>query len=154
MNCSFDHYLIRSYHPEDAEDLYRIFSDPKIMYFLEKTYTLDETVQFIQKYGMNASPYVYALEDRKTQKLAGHVIFHRYDEDSMEIGWVLAGGYQGRGLSERITEELIRCGVKKGFRNYVIECSPDHQAVIHIAEKTGFVYELNAEGLLVFRRTV
>lgn len=154
MNCSFDHYLIRSYRSTDAEDLYGILSDPQLMRFMDKTYTMEETAQFLSRYALGPSPYVYALEDLRTGKLAGHIIFHRYDEKSLEIGWIISADHQGRGLAQRITEELIQYGLQKNFRNYVIECSPEHQAVIHIAEKMGFHYELNEDGLLVFRKTV
>jgi len=42
-------------------------------------------------HGMTAEPRVYALAERATGKLIGHVVFHRFEDDSVfELGWILS----------------------------------------------------------------
>lgn len=153
MYLTFSHYIIRDYLQSDLKSLQEITGDPDLMKEMDHPYTMEETEEFLRRYGLNDPPYVYALEDAETKKLAGHIIFHPYDEDSYEAGWIIHPSYQGRGLAQKCTEQLTKEGMKNGIRRFVMECTAANSASRHVIEKCGFEYSGTGEdGLLVFRK--
>jgi len=153
MLLQFSHYMIREYQTSDAQGLHEIIGDPDLIKEMDHPYTEKETEEFLWKYGLNDHPYVYALEDTDTGKLAGHIIYHPYDEDSFEIGWIIHPSYQGRGLAQMCTEQLIQEGISNGVSRFVMECTAENSASRHVIEKCGFQYcGTGEDGLPVFRK--
>lgn len=56
----------------------------------------------------------------------GYVIYHDYDDSSMELGWVLNKSAWGKGYAAKLTEELIQKATRSG-KNSVIECAPEQE---------------------------
>ncbi len=86
---------IRRLRPSDAEALYRILSDRQVMRYLEPPYDRLQTEQFLREAGLAEPPLVYGTEE--DGRLLGYVIYHAYDPDSMELGWVLSPDCWGKG---------------------------------------------------------
>lgn len=101
--------IIRKMRENDLEPLYLLLSDPRVMKYMEPPYSLGQTERFLRSCGMSDEPLVYAVENE--EGFAGYVIFHDYEDDSMEIGWVLYRKYWGRGYASELTRQLI----EKGF---------------------------------------
>ena len=80
----------------------------------------------------------------------GYVIYHAYDEDSVEIGWVLAREYWGMGYASALTKRMINQARHEG-KSVVIECDPGQEITKHIALKSGFVRTGERDGLNVYR---
>lgn len=120
---------IRKMRPGDADALYRLLSDPAVMRYLEP-------------------PLVYAAEENGD--FIGYVIYHAYDEQSVEIGWVLLPEYWGRGYASALTERLIG-RARQEQKSVVIECAPAQAATKRIAVKKGFRACGNCDGLAVYR---
>ena len=80
----------------------------------------------------------------------GYVIYHAYDADSVEIGWVLLPEYWGRGYASALTERLIG-RARQEQKSVVIECAPAQAATKRIAVKKGFRACGNCDGLAVYR---
>ena len=129
--------VIRHMKEGDLEHLYRLLSDPKVMKHLEPPFTKEKTAAFLRKAGLSEPPLIYAVE--KDGAFIGYVIYHDYDEDSMEIGWVLYPEYWGRGCASSLTEQLVKKAFSSG-KQAVIECSPEQEATRHIAMRSGFQY--------------
>ena len=87
---------IRRLRPSDAEALYRILSDQQVMRYLEPPYDRLQTEQFLREAGLAEPPLVYGTEE--DGRLLGYVIYHAYDPDSMELGWVLSPDCWGRAM--------------------------------------------------------
>ncbi len=139
---------IRSMTKSDLEPLFGLLSDARVMRFLEPPYTREKTWEFLIKAGLSDPPLIYAVEENG--RFIGYVIYHDYDEDSMEIGWVLYPAYWGKGYATHLTKLLIeRAFASK--KQVVLECAPDQEATKHIALKNGFSYERLIDGLDVFR---
>ena len=140
--------LIRKMVPEDLDELYRLLSDPAVMRFLEPEFTRESTEKFLSEAGMSDPPAVYAAEH--DGRFIGYVIYHGYDEKSMEIGWVLLPEYWGKGLASGLTELLISEASASG-KDAVIECVPEQEATKRIALRYGFTYEGREDGLDIYR---
>ena len=126
---------IRRLRPSDAEALYRILSDRQVMRYLEPPYDRLQTEQFLREAGLAEPPLVYGTEE--DGRLLGYVIYHAYDPDSMELGWVLSPDCWGKGYASRLTDRLVELAHRAG-KTVVIECVPEQTVTRHIAEKKGF----------------
>ena len=139
---------IRKMNKNDLEPLYELLSDPRVMQYLEEPYTKEKTEQFLIDAGLSDPPLIFAVD--KGDTFIGYVIFHDYDELSMEIGWVLNPSEWGKGYASCLTEILIE-KASNFHKQSVIECSPEQAITKHLALKHGFVYEGGRDGLDVYR---
>ena len=140
---------IRKMRESDLEPLFELLSNEQVMRYIEPPYTEERTASFLKTAGLSETPLIYAVE--RGDRFIGYVIFHDYDENSMEIGWVLHPSHWGKGCASCLTEQLIdQCRVLG--KQPVIECSPEQETTKHIARKYGFEYIGNEDGLDVFRR--
>ena len=140
--------IIRRMREEDLEPLHRLLSDSSVMKYLEPPFSTERTETFLKNYGMKEAPLVYTVEDENG--FAGYVIYHPYDQDSMEIGWVLYPEYWGKGYASELTEQLIE-KARTAKKALIIECDPGQSVARHIAEKYGFTCLGEKEGLIMFR---
>lgn len=120
----------------DFEPLCKLLSDPKVMKYLEAPYSEKQTEQFLSEAGLAENPLIYAVE--KDKQFIGYVIYHSYDKDSIEIGWVLYPYCWGQGIASVLTEQMLEENAKIG-KHTVIECVPEQKSTIRIAEKFGFI---------------
>ena len=139
---------IRKMRPGDADALYRLLSDPAVMRYLEPPFDRAQTEDFLRRAGLAEPPLVYAAEENGD--FIGYVIYHAYDEQSVEIGWVLLPEYWGRGYASTLTERLIG-RARQEQKSVVIECAPAQAATKRIAVKKGFRACGNCDGLAVYR---
>ena len=140
---------IRRMDEGDADALYGVLSDTEIMKYLEPPYSREATVQFLHDAGICEPPLVWAVDDARG-RFIGYVIYHKYDEHSMELGWVLARNEWGKGYAGALNKMLIEQARKAGM-DAVIECSPEQAATKAIAEKHGFTYCGMDSGCEVYR---
>ncbi|MBO5352986.1 MAG: GNAT family N-acetyltransferase [Lachnospiraceae bacterium] len=143
--------IIRGFVMNDAAELYNVLSDEKVMEYIEPAFTMEQTKAFIDEAGLCEPPLVYALEWKENHLVIGHVIFHLYEEDSYEIGWIINREYWGRGIADEVTRALIEYARGLDISSCVIECDTEQTASKHIALKNGFVYEGEEDGCDVYR---
>ena len=132
---------IRNFRMEDADDLYEVLSDKDVMMYVEGAFDRERTKEFIRAAGMCEIPLVYAIVWNRTGKVIGHAIFHQYEGNDYEIGWILNKEYWGKGIADEVTKELIRYARQLGISSCVIECDTKQNASKKIALKNGFAYE-------------
>lgn len=138
---------IRKFSELDFEPLHCLLSDPKVMLYLEPPYSREQTRSFLQA-ALSDHPPVYAVE--LDGCLIGYVIYHAFDQDSMEIGWVLFPEHWGKGYASELTKQMADKARKAG-KSLVIECDPEQEATKHIAVKHGFVRSGRNDGLDIYR---
>ena len=141
---------IRKMKQEDLGSLYTLLSNEEVMRFLEPPFSEEQTKEFLETQGLTNEPRVFAVAD-KDDLFIGYVIYHPYDERSMEIGWVLSPKIWKQGIASHLTEKLIEKATAEG-KDIVIECVPEQFATKQIADKYGFTYLGKSEGLDIYRR--
>jgi [ribosomal protein S5]-alanine N-acetyltransferase len=134
---------IRYFNENDLEYLYRLLSDKEVMRFLEPPYTKEKTARFLSDAGLCDKPLIYAVDDQDG-KFIGYVIYHVYEENSYEIGWVLYQEEWHKGYTQELTQMLIR-DAKEKSRDLVIECLPEQEISRHVALSNGFEYYGNVD---------
>jgi RimJ/RimL family protein N-acetyltransferase len=132
-----DRMKIRKITGSDMQDLYEVLSDPAVMKYIEPPFSMEQTKQFLKDYGLCEPPKIYAAET-DDGKFVGYVIFHEYDPDSMEIGWLIKKKYWHKGYATELTKMLIEKTRKLG-KDAMIECASDQEITKKIAIKAGFL---------------
>ncbi len=143
---------IRMFDESDLMNLYGTLSDPDVMKYIEPVFDIDKTREFLHSAALSDPPLIYAAEDNNG-KYIGYVIYHDYDEISVELGWLLNKQEWGKGYASGLTELLISKAKREG-KNAVIECDPNQAVTKHIAKKNGFVYDGSSDGCDVYRLTI
>lgn len=143
--------VIRKMNENDYEPLCRLLSDDRVMEHLEPPFSDKRTKQFMEGNGLSEPARIFSVD--KDNEFIGYVIYHPYDDDSMEIGWVLSPEYWGRGIATTLTEMLVQQAREEG-KKAIIECSPKQKATKCIAEKCGFQYQGKADGLDIYTRAL
>ena len=138
---------IRKMTESDLLNLYGTLSDSEVMKYIEEPYTLDKTKDFLERAALIEKPLIYAAED--DGNYIGYIIYHEYEQNTNEIGWILNKSAWGKGYACKLTEMLIEKTRLDG-KNAIIECSPKQEATKHIADKYGFEYKGPKDGLDVF----
>ena len=86
--------------------------------------------------------------EEKTERQ--YVIFHDYDEENMEIGWILKRDVWGKGYASILTKMLI-AECRKLRKGAIIECDPRQAVTEHIAKKHGFKFSGKRDGCDVYK---
>ena len=139
---------IRNMQLGDADTLYGLLSDPEVMRYLEPPFDRERTEAFLHHAGLTEPPLIYAAEENGA--FIGYVIYHAYDKESVEIGWVLLPEYWGHGYASTLTDRLI-ARARQEQKGVVIECAPTQEATKRIAAKKGFRDCGICGGLAVYR---
>lgn len=147
MELTTERCLVRNMKIEDADDLYQVLSNEYVMQHIEPVFDIQRTKDFIQGAGLCESPLVYAIVWKVTGRVIGHVIFHSYEKNDYEIGWVLNKDYWEMGIADEVTKELINYAKYLGVESCVIECDTEQIASKKIAIKNGFVYDDKLDNL-------
>lgn len=128
---------VRRFEPTDLDELAGLLADAEVMRYLEPPFTREQTENFLKAAGLAENPLIYAVEDAENC-FVGYVIYHRYDDEFDELGWVLRRDRWGQGYASELTAAMVS-DVRRRGRRALIECSPDQTATRVIAEKCGFV---------------
>ena len=83
---------IRKFTNNDLTELYNLLSDEAVMEFIEPPFSWEKIANFLNSVALVDPPLIYAVEDF-SQKFIGYAIFHEYDNDSFELGWILNKRY-------------------------------------------------------------
>lgn len=140
---------IRCMTEKDLGPLAELLSDARVMRYLEPPFSSEQSRTFLDEAGLAEPPLIYAVED--CCGFVGYVIYHEFDETSVEIGWVLAPRAWGQGYAAELTRVLLGWAQAAG-KDVVIECVPEQVATRRIAERFGFSLAGEHDGLIVFRR--
>ena len=141
MNIETERLIIRKLNLNDLYPLYKVLSNKEVMKYIEEPFTIEKTEKFIKNVGVLKKPLVYAIEFKDTNEVIGHVIYHEYDKNSYEIGWIINNSYWGLGIANEITQRFIEYSNIIGIKELVIECNSKQTISKHIALKNKFIYE-------------
>ena len=149
MDLCIGAFYIRDFRPDDIQTLYGILSDPAVMEYIEPPYSYEKTAVFLQVNGLDTPRKIYALAD-KNDSVIGQIIFHPYEKDAWEIGWILHESCWGRGIATAVTLALVERCREMGVSRCVIECDPAQSVTRHIAEICGFSRIEDRDGLACY----
>ncbi len=138
MRIETARFVTRPFRLDDADALYALLADPRVMRFIEAPYSREQTLAFLQSAGLCDPPLIWALVDKQTQAFAGQLIFHAYDSTHFELGWIFPKALWHTGAASEVTEAVLAYAQKAGIPGLIIECDREQRVTRHIAEKFGF----------------
>ncbi|MFI5203330.1 MAG: GNAT family N-acetyltransferase, partial [Flavobacteriales bacterium] len=146
---STERLILRRVEKTDAEDLFALRSDVRMMKYLGRPMatSIDDAVKMIDLYNdalekNEGITWAVALKD--TGKMIGTIGFWRIDKVNhrAEIGYMLHADYWGKGLMhEAIVTALHYAFTHLKFHSIEAHANPENTASLHILEKNGFVRE-------------
>ena len=141
--------LLREIMPSDAEALFRMRSDERVMRYLGRPMQTEvsEAAQLIDNIRHNfaeneALTWAISLQDNST--LIGTIGFWKMHKahHRTEIGYALNADYWGRGImDEAMTAAIEYCFKVLNFHSIEANTAPENVASGRILEKHGFVQE-------------
>lgn len=144
-----DRLVIRKFKKSDVDNLYQLLSDEDIMRYMEPPYSRERVISFLDAVGLCDPPLILAVEDFQNN-FVGYVIYHPYEKDSYEIGWVLQKEHWHKGYAKELTKALIE-DAKQKTKFLILECHPQQTATKKIALKNHFLYMGQEDGCDIYR---
>ncbi|MBV9926940.1 MAG: GNAT family N-acetyltransferase [Acidobacteria bacterium] len=146
--------ILRRFTPEDAEENYRIYTDPENMRFMGRR---PDSVEF-ERYHLRrhiADYYdvhdfgLWAVVLKEDGRLVGRcgLIYQPVEGTrEVEVSYLIDRHYWGRGLATEAARETVRLGFERyGLRRIVAMINPLNVASVRVAEKVGLRYERDAD---------
>lgn len=107
---------LRPFLFEDAEDFYKIASNPDNLQFIFPAQAdLAETQYVLANYFMKNPLGVWAICDKETNRMIGSIKFEKLDEikGEAELGYFLRKDFWGKGLMTEAVKELVYLSFEK-----------------------------------------
>jgi ribosomal-protein-alanine N-acetyltransferase len=146
--------ILRSWRADDAEVLFEINNDSKVIEFLPKALTRQECQNFINKENAQIAQKgfgLWACELKKTNELIGFVglgipNFESHFTPCVEIGWRLSFKHWGNGYAT----EAAKMALKIGFENFNLKeivsfTTAQNAASIAVMQKIGMTRDKNGD---------
>lgn len=151
MNIETRRLILRHFTPNDADELYHIYSNRDLFKYMsnEKPLLRDQTRLLIYSLIENWQQHrfgVWALIDKKDKKLIGHCGFKFLDNtQEIQIGYLLLKSYWGNGLGTEAASTALKYGFEVArFERVVAIAKPENVASRRVMEKVGMKYDKNA----------
>lgn len=126
----------------DRYDLHEIVGNPDNLRFVfPSTGSQSETDIFMVHYFMKEPLGIWAICDKKTDKLIGVIRFEKINpqQKSAEFGYFLNQHYWGQGLMTEAVATLADLAFSAmGLQRLILIAHLENQSSIGVAEKTGF----------------
>ena len=145
--------ILRRFREADFPAAQQYLGDPEVMGWVGPPFSPEETRAFLEKYALAAGPLVYALVEKESSRLAGHVIFHAYPglPGCWELGWVLGRAFWGRGYAFEVSHALLAAAQDcHRISRVILEAHPENRASLRLIRRLGAVPEGEGDGLLRF----
>lgn len=133
----------------DTEELFRIWSDPKVTEFLvlDPFTTSDEAagmVRLLEELPVDGAGRRWTIIERATGRVMGTLGFHnvKRDHHRAEIGYEIAPAFWGAGLMSEALQRLIEyCFQKEGLNRLEAFVNEGNNRSYRVLERNGFILE-------------
>ena len=146
--------ILRRFTSEDAEENYRIYTDPDNMRFMGRPPDSVESERYnlrrhIANYYDRHDFGLWAVVLKEDGRLVGRCgLLCQQIEDSreVEVSYLVDKHYRGRGLATEAAREVVKLGFEKyGLPRLVAVIHPENVASVRVAEKIGMRYERDVD---------
>ena len=146
--------VLRRLTVDDLDDLFSLYHGPDVRkYYSEGIPSYEETRQELEwminhcyaKYGFG----MWATIEKKTGKFMGRCGLTPMDiegREEIEVGYMLAREYWGRGLATEAARAILHYGFEQvGLVRLICVINPGNQASGRVAEKIGMRLEIDGD---------
>jgi len=140
---------LRGFRPDDAEALYAVHSDPRVMRYWSFPAWTDPAqarakIATVLDERARGAVYAWVVADTASDRLIGSVAAFALDRvhRRAEIGYSLHADWQGRGLAQEALRAVLAFLIDEaGFERIEADIDPRNAASCRLAERVGFVRE-------------
>ncbi len=144
-----DRLLLRPFRSSDAQDIFDMYSDPKVMRFWssppwESVERAHEVIERDIKAFQNGEHLCLVLERAEDSRLIGQCTLFKFSESCRraEIGYCLASWTWGNGYMNEALRAIIHYGFERLNLNRIeADIDPLNEASVKTVERLGFVRE-------------
>lgn len=143
--------VIRSFRPDDWQDLYAYLSDASVVKYepyepFTPTQAKDEAARRAEL------PDFLAVCLRSSGKLIGNLYFAPREFGTFELGYVFAANYQGQGYATESAHALLDDAFKnKQIRRVIAKCNPENRPSWALMERLGMRREGHLRKNIAFK---
>lgn len=140
MYIKTNRMVIRDFHVNDVNDMYDILGDDETMRNCEPAYTMEKTTEFLQKFCIDKKGAVAAVEE-ETNKVIGYILFHKFEEDMYEMGWIFNREFWGQGYAFEACKAMIDYAFDSMNVHKIFAETIDEIKSVHLMKKLGMKLE-------------
>ncbi len=140
MYIETNRMVIRDFHVNDVNDMYDILGDDETMRNCEPAYTMEKTTEFLQKFCIDQKGAVAAVEE-ETNKVIGYILFHKFEEDMYEMGWIFNREFWGQGYAFEACKAMIDYAFDSMNVHKIFAETIDEIKSVHLMKKLGMKLE-------------
>jgi ribosomal-protein-alanine N-acetyltransferase len=136
--------ILRDYKQSDLEDMHRLWSDAKVMYYLDDMLTtnIEETAKYLKIGLENADGRYFCICDKSGTYMGsvGYTITAITPFGKIvHMGWMLLPEFSGRGLMTEAVKKMIEFAfAQDNCIRITTGCYSEHIASRRVIEKAGF----------------
>lgn len=140
-----DRLVIRDYTEADLNDMHRLWSDKKTMYYLDDILcnTIEDTAEYLKNGLENADGHYFCICDKATENYMGSIGYTIIDTTplgkTVHMGYMLLPEYHKHGYMPEATKKVIEFAFAKDDCIRINSgCHKDNDASRKVLEKAGF----------------
>lgn len=123
IHIETERLILRRFREKDLDDLYEYLSDEEVVRFEPyRPMSLDEVRENLS-WRIGAEEMI-AVEDKATGKLLGNLYLAREEFETMELGYVFARAFWGKGYAKESCAALIDLCFQEGVHRIIAHCDP------------------------------
>ena len=134
------HLLLRPYTMADLEDFHAMVGDAEVVRFEPYApQNLEGARRMLQE--RIACGEFLAVAHKADGRVIGNIYLGRRPFDALEIGYVFARAYWGRGYATQACRAAVEWAFAQGAHRIYAECDPCNAASWRLLERLGFARE-------------
>jgi ribosomal-protein-alanine N-acetyltransferase len=140
-----DRLILQIWEFRDAADLFEICSDPEVMLRIgdglpfEKIEQAEKFIDWAISKQKTDGFSRWAVVEKESNKVIGSCGFTRLNNGEVELGYLLACEFWGKGLATEAAAACVEYGFKElGLNGLVALTDLDHSQTHRVLEKAGF----------------
>lgn len=144
--------VLRRWEERDRTPFAVMNADPEVMTYFAAPLTMDESNAALDRYNMQLERdgfTMFAAELRSTRELAGVIgmqtmrdVVPNLPQPAVEIGWRLAGRFQGKGLATEGARSVLEFAfLQRGLSEIVSITAVGNKASRNVMQKLGLTHQ-------------
>jgi len=136
---------LRDYRESDLDDMHRLWSDKKTMYYLDDILceTIDDTLVYLKTGLENSDGHYFCICEKPSDRFIGSVGYTIVESTPLgkivHMGYMLLPEYHGKGYAAEATKKVIEFAfMQDGCIRINTGCHKENDASRKVLEKAGF----------------
>ena len=132
--------IVRDFQLNDVKDLQEILGDNETMKNCEPAYSLEKTVNFLQKFCIEKKAAAAAVH-KESNKMIGYILFNDSEKDVYEMGWFFNRNYWRQGYAYEACKAVIDYAFEALHAHKIFAETIDGEKSVNLMKKLGMKLE-------------